>query len=80
MNGSNKAIEGTMTGGPKVGCRVRAEDDLQGSGGFLIIYWDPNRPNDGWDNWVETFDDITGFLKFRGWIVEWDTPIEALRR
>ena len=79
MTDSIKAVEGAIIGGPLVGYRIRAEDDRESSGGYLVIYWNPNNSNEGWDDWVEKFDDIPGLVSFRGHDVEWETPLDALR-
>lgn len=75
-----KSVEGTIVSGTKAGYRIRIDDDLENTGGFLIIFWKPDAPHVGADYWVELYSDIMPFFVESGWKVEWEQPVESLQR
>jgi hypothetical protein len=81
MRASRKTfVEGTVLEGEKAGYRVRVEDDYDNTGGFLIIFMTPDQPGMGGDYWVEAFEDISKGLEQLGLKMQWDDPLDCLRR
>jgi len=74
-----RSVEGKILNGDKVGYTIRVEDDADSTGGFLVLFEDPNDPSCGGDYWVETFDDIQRGIDQLGWQVQWNQPLETLR-
>ena len=71
-------VEGTILSGPKAGMRIRVEDDSAGTGGFYILFWNPELPNVGGDYWIERYEDVAVGLEQLGWPVRWDVPLSTV--
>lgn len=70
-------VDGTITCGRLRGFRVRVQDDIANTGGFLIL---TRHLDEGYDNWVESYRDLAPFFKESGWAVKWDEPLTKLAR
>jgi hypothetical protein len=67
---SNIGKDGRIVSGEYAGYEVRIVDDSKATGGYLILTWKDD-PKTGFDNWVETVDDLEQFFRESGWIIEW---------
>jgi hypothetical protein len=76
----DRFVQGTIVNGEKAGYRIRVEDDWDNTGGFLIVFENPDDPRVGGDYWVETFQDVVRGLAQLGCNVQWNQPVERLRR
>ncbi len=75
-----KQVTGQIVAGENLGWKVRVEDDCDASGGFLLIMFDQSKPNSGFDEWFETYDDLLTGLPNLPFNVEWEQDIRSLAR
>jgi hypothetical protein len=62
--------KGRIKNGTHAGFFVRIQDDLQNTGGYLVLIW-RETPSVGYDNWVKNLTDLDPFLCESGWNIEW---------
>jgi hypothetical protein len=62
---------GKIKNGEYAGYFVRADDDMENTGGYLVIIWAEDDPSIGFDYWVEHQHDLGEFFRESGWDVEW---------
>ncbi len=67
-------IYGQIQRGENVGWYVKFVDDTKETGGFYILLdsdiYDPNA--EGYDSWLETFEDVNGYCDESNWVINWD--------
>ena len=65
----------TMVGkiifGEERGRYVKIIDDGDNTGGYLILTASSPDFSDGYDNWVENHEALTGYFEESRWIVDW---------
>ena len=72
-----KEIEIGKTGlileGVKKGWYVYIQDDCNDTGGFLILKFSSLDPDNkiGFDDWVETFEDLQAYFQESSWKIKW---------
>lgn len=62
--------KGRIKNGLHAGFFVRIQDDLQNTGGYLVLIW-RETPSAGYDNWTENLTDLDQFFRESGWEIEW---------
>ena len=61
---------GLIRDGEYDGYSIRIDDDRINTGGYLILVW-KNNTNEGFDDWVQSEDDVDKYLLESGWTVAW---------
>ena len=63
---------GRIQNGEYAGWDIIIEDDAENTGGYLVlISAGHGKPREGYDDWVETKDDLGKYMEESGWIVDW---------
>ena len=63
---------GKILEGDNAGWSVKIIDDREKTGGFFIYQFQTNNPSIGYDDWLETLENVRGYIKEANWIIEWD--------
>ncbi len=65
---------GLIIKGDNTGWYVKLEDDTENTGGFYIYQFKENNENstEGFDNWMETKEDVIGYFEESNWEIKWD--------
>jgi hypothetical protein len=65
---------GKIVGGDNLGWFILIEHDPDGTGGYYI-YQSPIREvkssSEGFDDWLEKYEDIDGYFEESGWEINW---------
>jgi hypothetical protein len=61
---------GLVKNGPHAGFSIRIEYDAKDTGGYYILIWKVE-PREGYDDWVQSQNDLEQFFVESEWIVEW---------
>jgi hypothetical protein len=66
-------VNGQIEAGEHIGWFVRVEDDAAGTGGYYVLLFRSLDPSDsvGFDDWVESVDDVTKLFAERQWKIRW---------
>jgi hypothetical protein len=71
---------GKIVAGSDAGWYVRVDDDSTNTGGYLILIWRNTDEQEGFADWVVTWDDLERIIRHRSWEVEWlDPDAQALQ-
>ena len=65
---------GIIKSGDDAGWQVKVLDDSSDSGGFLIlISKEFNNPkSEGYDSWVNSYDEVISYFIESNWVIDWD--------
>jgi hypothetical protein len=66
-------VNGQIEAGEHFGWFVRVEDDTAGTGGYYVLLFRSLDPGDsvGFDDWVESVDDVPKLFAERQWKIRW---------
>jgi len=64
---------GLINSGEYTGRYVKVQDDTDNTGGYLVLLSKSKdfTSEDGFDDWVESLDDLEGYFDERGWQIIW---------
>ncbi|MEC7264449.1 MAG: hypothetical protein VXW38_11965 [Bacteroidota bacterium] len=62
---------GKIIEGKNFGWYVKFIDDSEDTGGFYIYEFKELDGDEGYDNWLETENDVKGFIYENDWKIEW---------
>jgi len=62
---------GKIIAGDQIGSYVKVVDDAANTGGYLILTASASDMRNGFDNWVETKDELSRYFIESGWAIEW---------
>jgi len=69
-------VRGRVLNGQHPNMKIRVDDDVEDTGGFLIYQWwdGSNGPNEhgAFDDWVESRASLERYIANVGWTVEWE--------
>lgn len=66
-------VIGKILEGDNKGWYVRVEEDFENTGGYLILVSERNDflSTQGYDYWVEKYENLIGFFQESKWQIEW---------
>lgn len=64
-------ILGLILEGNNSGWYVKFIDDREDTGGFYIYEFKDLKGDEGFDTWLETENDVQGFIRESEWKIEW---------
>ena len=70
-------ILGKISGGKNFGWFVKFIDDREHTGGFYIYEFKDVEGKEGFDTWLETENDVKGYINENEWIIEWLTEHQS---
>lgn len=62
---------GKIMSGQEKGHYVKFIEDTKNTGGYLILTSSTIDMLDGFDNWVESADDMKRYISESNWVIEW---------
>lgn len=62
---------GKILQGDEKGYYIKIVDDLENTGGFLILTSPDLDMKKGFDNWVNDKESLKGYFMESNWIIEW---------
>lgn len=69
-------VLGKIKEGNNLGWLVKFIDDREHTGGFYINEFKDVEGKEGFDTWLETEDDVKGYVNESEWIIEWLTEYQ----
>ncbi|TAI48487.1 hypothetical protein [Flagellimonas allohymeniacidonis] len=70
-------VLGKIIEGKKTGWYVRFIDDSENTGGFYIYKFEDPDSDEGFDTWLETENDVKGYIYESEWKIEWMQEAES---
>jgi hypothetical protein len=64
-------IVGEIVAGDETGSFIKVVDDIENTGGFLILTSSAPEMIDGFDNWVENEKSLSQYFIESGWVIRW---------
>ncbi|MDO9160955.1 MAG: hypothetical protein Q8N35_08055 [Methylococcaceae bacterium] len=64
-------IVGEIVAGDETGSFIKVVDDIENTGGFLILTSSTPEMIDGFDNWVENEKSLSQYFIESGWVIRW---------
>jgi hypothetical protein len=64
-------VLGKIKEGNNLGWLVKIIDDREHTGGFYINEFENPNGDEGFDTWLETENDVKGYIVENGWKIEW---------
>lgn len=74
MDNIKVGVLGKINEGDDIGDFVKIIDDSKNTGGYLILVSPSDSPaGEGYDDWVENWEDLEAYFKESKWVINWET-------